>query len=160
MKTGKTSFLLSPNAQFCFQIFMLNTIWVYGAFKLRCTDPSIFPLRYMSTRRQFMAFPCGTIQIEGLSTAVPIPTLIPDAQATQSLHISSMQFSPQPHVSVGSSLGKSCIATIIQNIRKEEYIDFANMLQLGSDSRNVDHHQLTVKDGHCPLFPMHQKHAN
>lgn len=46
-----------------------------------------------------------------LFTEVPIPTLISDAQATQRLHISSMQFSPQPHVSVGSSLGKSCIAT-------------------------------------------------
>lgn len=79
--------------------------------KMYVTDPSTIPLRYMSTLRQFISFPCGTIQIEGLSTAVPIPTLIPDAQATQSLHISIMQFSPQPHVSVGSSLGKSCIAT-------------------------------------------------
>lgn len=79
--------------------------------KMYVTGPSTIPLRYMSTLRQFMSFPCGTIEIEGLSTAVPIPTLIPDAQATQRLLISNMQFSPQPHVSAGSSLAKSSIET-------------------------------------------------
>lgn len=79
-----------------------------------------------------MSFPCGTLQTEVVSTAAPIPTLISDTQDIQRLHISgtaSMQFSPQPLVSVGSSLGNHVSQPIKQKILKGEYIDLAIMLQ-------------------------------
>lgn len=101
-----------------------------------------------------MSFPCGTLQTEVVSTAAPIPTLISDTQDIQRLHISgtaSMQFSPQPLVSVGSSLGNHVSQPIKQKILKGEYIDLAIMLQLGSDASDADHHKLTVKDGQLAI---------
>lgn len=94
------------------------------------------------------------IQTEVVSTAAPIPTLISDTQDVQRLHISgttSMQFSPQPLVSVGSSLGNHVSQSIKQKILKGEYIDLANMLQSGSDSSEADHHKLSVKDGQLAI---------